>query len=349
MGCGIWCLNMCSQKRAELLRSFCQKNGVPYESLKPLSGDASLRRYYRGGGLIIADSPPDSQKNDEFAAIAAALKKNGVRVPEIYAFDREHGFILQEDLGDETFAKALASGKRDRKALYFDALELSGKIACASLGPLPPFDREFLEREFGIFSEWFMQKGLGLEPDAKTCAALFEDRDALSAVCQRLPQVPMHRDFHSRNLMIADGSLAVIDFQDMVKGPALYDPASLIFDVYEDLSPEFSQELERKAYDVLKGRGLLKLSCDEYLWDLACVSLQRHVKILGIFSRLWLRDHKDGYLKHLPKVLALCIAESAHCDLKALNACLKGPLSGALYGGESLLSRRVRSDMEAQP
>ncbi len=318
MGSGIWCLSVTD--RELLLRKFALSAGIAPSSLSPLGGDASFRRYYRAGSFIIADSPPDTQKNHEFLKIDKALANSGIRVPEIIKADLEHGFFLEEDLGDLSFARAL-NEKRER-ALYQKALSLASDLALADIEDLPPFDGDFIKTEFEIFREWYLKERLGLSLDADENALLDDTRSFFIRECLSQPQVPMHRDFHCRNIMLKGDELCLIDFQDMVKGPLCYDSASLIYDCYIKLPEDLALPLVKYAYEQARGRGLWKGSYDEYNHAFVATSLQRHVKVLGIFSRLHLRDGKDGYLKDLPRVMSYCMGEAAELGLDAFGSFL---------------------------
>ncbi len=306
--------------RTSLLRGFANSCGIAPDALSPLGGDASFRRYFRAGGLIIADSPPDTQKNREFLAIDQALGARGIRVPKILKADLDHGFFLEEDLGDTSFAKAAVAG--DAPALYRRAVDLAADLAASKIPSLPPFDDDFVALEFGIFTKWWLEERHGIKVSDKEQALLDATLSLFKRICASQPMVPMHRDFHSRNIMVKDDELCLIDFQDMVEGPLCYDSASLIFDCYVRLDDALALELMRRAWSDACARGLTSASFEDYRRALIGTSLQRHVKVLGIFSRLHLRDGKDGYLKDLPRVLGYCISESRELGLSDFAAFL---------------------------
>ncbi len=299
------------------LTEFLKSAAGDIPALLPLNGDASFRRYYRASdGTIAVDAPPETQKNAEFVAIDQKLWEAGIRVPKILKADVENGYLLLEDLGDVLFSEASKGENQPR--FYHEAAALLPKLAAADTRDLPCFDRGFILQELGIFTEWMGGKHLKLDLSSAQQEMLTGCFEFLVRACLSQPQIAMHRDFHSRNLMVTDGELAVIDFQDMVKGPLTYDAASLIYDCYINLPESLCLELKQELYqsyqkllgaDVMLAHGIKDFAAFDYY--LTLTSLQRHVKVLGIFIRLWLRDGKNGYLKDLPRVLAYAVKE---CD-----------------------------------
>ena len=269
--------------------------------LLSLNGDASFRRYFRvlNKNLIAVDAPPETQKNREFVAIDTALSKAGITVPKLVAYDFDKGFMLISDLGDKTFANASAQG--DKLYYYQKSISLITTIAAIDL-------------ELPLFDTWMLDKALNVKLSDDEQKSLIESYDFLVQNCLSQEQCAMHRDYHSRNLMVCgegkSEQLAIIDFQDMVKGPVLYDLASLLFDCYVVLDKELLTKLKQYAYDTFKEKGYLKnKSYDEFCYELTLTSLQRHVKVLGIFCRLSIRDGKNAYLKDLPRVINYVLEE----------------------------------------
>ena len=282
--------------------------------LLSLNGDASFRRYFRvlNKNFIAVDAPPETQKNKEFIAIDTALSKVGIKVPEIISCDLEKGFMLLSDLGDRTFARAICEG--DRLSFYKRAVSLLPSIASLNL-ELPKFDKKFIRFELSLFDTWMLEKALNVKLSEQERNDLYDCYEFLSEICLGQEQCAMHRDFHSRNLMVSKNGdreeLAVIDFQDMVRGPVLYDLASLLFDCYVVLDKDLLTELKQYAYNIFKQSGYLKnKSYDDFDYELTLTSLQRHVKVLGIFCRLSIRDGKNAYLKDLPRVISYVLQES---------------------------------------
>lgn len=317
----------------EALRSFVR--GVTHNevTLLPLNGDASFRRYYRvaNSSLIAVDSPPDSQKNHEFVAIDKALLAAGIRVPQVLKVDFDRGFLLEEDLGDRTFA-AVARGKAQQE-WYDKAVDLLPELALCQVEGLPRFDEAFISRELGIFSQWMIEKRLHLDLSLSDGMMLEDTFAQLTSKCLRGPTCTMHRDYHSRNLLVTGDELAVIDFQDMVEGPLTYDLASLLFDCYVNLPEDLIQREIDRAYAGYRTAGLIDsgFSKEDFESQLYAVSLQRHLKVLGIFVRLSLRDGKDGYLKDLPRVLDYAITECRKLPaFESLGKFLQDNLSGKI-------------------
>ncbi len=296
--------------RKNELKSWLISINEPDHELIPLNGDASLRRYFIYGNKIAVDSPPASQKNREFIAINKKLHDAGIYVPQIFVYDLNKGFFLLENLGSTLFADV--AKEKEESFWYEKAAEVLTKLAQVTTEDLPAFDRDFILFELSLFPEWMLNKTFNFVLDKQDAKALQDSFSRLADLCLKQPQIAMHRDFHSRNIMIVQDKLAVIDYQDMVKGPLTYDLASLLFDCYKVLPETLGNKITTKTFTSYKNLNLTgDLSLDEFKRDLIAVSLQRHLKVLGIFCRLNIRDHKNGYLKDLPRVLNYAIKESA--------------------------------------
>ncbi|BCX82812.1 N-acetylmuramate 1-kinase [Methylomarinovum caldicuralii] len=293
---------------------------VAFTHWTQVAGDASRRRYFRlhgdGRRWIVMDAPPP-ESPQRFAAVAGLLGRAGVRVPQILAQDFERGFLLLEDFGDRTCLQALDAASVD--GLYGAALATLLRLQ-TRLDPktaaLPGYDRALLRRELAIFPEWLLRRWLDLPLDTalweRACEVLVE-----SALQQ--PRVVVHRDYHSRNLMVLDeGGLGVLDFQDAVVGPVTYDAVSLLRDCYVAWPPE---RVALWAEDYRRRLARAGLAVDAPTWR--CwfdrMGIQRHLKAAGIFVRLWLRDGKPGYLKDIPRTLryvaAACRGDAALAPL----------------------------------
>jgi len=282
----------------------------PYQ-LTALSGDASFRRYFRvcsqGRNYVLMDSPPTLEDGQRFVAVQQALLDAGLRVPAILQHDFTHGLLLLEDLGDQLLLEMLAPD--NVTDWYRQALASLGKVRAiqkTSQGPLPVFDRAFLMREMQLFIDWFVQVHLSLQLTGSEQSMLEQLFVLLSDVALEQPQAGMHRDFHARNLMVLpDSQLAVIDFQDMVVGPVSYDAVSLLKDCYKRWPDPLVASLRDEFFRQLSQSQVLGADWDaarfERSFDL--MGLQRHIKVCGIFSRLFHRDGKAGYLADLPRVL----------------------------------------------
>ncbi len=296
----------------EELRCWCSEQlGVAAE-LQALPGDAGFRRYFRivsAAGRLAVHAPPELEKVPEFIGVAALFRAAGVRVPEVYAVDAGRGFLLLEDLGEELFLQVLAHSPERSETLYRQALELLLMIQAAPREHagfrLPAYDEAELQAEMALFRPWFVEKLLGGSVSKPEQALLRELFSRLAAAARQGPRVPVHRDYHSRNLLLlADGALATVDFQDAVWGSAVYDLVSLLKDCYARW-PRRQLEAWVVLYRELAARcgpGVTETH-EEFLRCLDLVGLQRHLKVLGIFARLHLRDGKSAYLRDLPRVI----------------------------------------------
>jgi aminoglycoside/choline kinase family phosphotransferase len=278
--------------------------------LEPASADASFRRYFRawaadGTTRVVMDAPPDKEDIRPFLKVAALLADCEVHVPRVHAADNARGLVLLEDLGSELYLTHLRAGA-DPDVLYADALQallriqLHGREAARML---PPYDRAALEREMALMPEWFCARHLQLALDDADRGVLAESFEFLTLEALAQPLVFVHRDYHSRNLMLLpSANPGIIDFQDALSGPVGYDLVSLLKDCYIDW-PRARVERWVSAYraQLLGGDGLAGASEQEFLRWFDLIGLQRHIKVLGIFARLWYRDGKDGYLADLPR------------------------------------------------
>jgi len=296
----------------ELLPWACEALGATGNGgvLRLVAGDASNRRYFRlalaGRDYIVAEAPPATENNRAFLQVRELLAAAEVRVPALYAADLDRGFLLLEDLGDRLLLPALDSQTSDRH--YHRALDILQQMASvdASVLPLPAYDATLLEEELGRFPEWFARALLDYSPspdEERLFASLW--RKLVDNALQQ-PKVLVHRDFHSRNLMLPeDGTLAVIDFQDAVIGPVTYDLVSLLRDCYIRWPVDRVRAWALRYRDRLVAADLLEPVTDEqFLRWFDWMGLQRHIKVLGTFARLYLRDGKPRYLDDLPLVLS---------------------------------------------
>lgn len=274
-----------------------------------IAGDASNRRYFRlalgARTVVVVDAPPATENNQAFLSVRELLEQAGVRVPRLLAADLERGYLLLEDLGEQMLLSLLRPGTVvDNYRQASDILLLLAAPAVDS-SERPDYDEALLTEELARFPQWFLQELLGYRPDAEAQASWH----ALSAVlvdnALEQPRVLVHRDFHSRNLMPQpDGQLAVIDFQDAVRGPITYDLVSLLRDCYISWPVADVRAWALAHRDALAARGLLGTTTDEqFLRWFDLMGLQRHIKVLGTFARLALRDGKRDYLADLPLVM----------------------------------------------
>ena len=288
------------------LRQSCKLSDF---TLKPASGDASFRRYFRlqmadGTTRIVMDAPPDKEDCQPFLQIGERLSAVGVHVPAIYEQDQMQGFLLLEDLGDELYLDVLTEDSVDR--LYGDALStLMMMQACIDPAGLPLYDEELLLNEMSLFREWLLHKHLGItltDAEEQMLAQAFQQ---LSASALEQPRVFVHRDYHSRNLLPGVAPVpGVIDFQDAVSGPVTYDLVSLLRDCYISWPQGLVDDWAMGYFQLGVQSGLLRDEHEEHFlrwFDL--MGVQRHLKAAGIFARLNHRDGKPGYLQDIPRTL----------------------------------------------
>jgi len=276
-----------------------------------ISGDASFRRYHRGGGLIWVDANPKTEKNHEFVRNASALHAGGLLAPEVRAVDYEQGLLAVTDLGDTQLIGCLNAD--NVLAWYGKAIALLPALGAVTLD-LEPFDTAFMARENSIFPEWLLGHHLQLTLSDEEQQLLDETFACLTGNNLTQPQGVMHRDFHSRNLMVcggetpADSRLAVIDFQDMVIGPLSYDLVSLLKDCYVRWPDAVIEQGMRLGFDTLQQANLLgELDYAAFRRAADLTGMQRHLKAAGIFTRLYHRDGKSGYLKDIPRTLGYVV------------------------------------------
>lgn len=305
-------------------------------TLHLISGDASFRKYYRAENRIWVDAPPETEKNAEFLANAAALQRCGVLAPEVYAADLAQGFLCVSDLGDQSLFALLT--ENNVLEWYQRALALLPKLYEVDL-PLPDFDTAFLDRENTIFPEWFLSHHLGMSLDSSLQTLLAETFAVLTANNLAQPQTVMHRDFHSRNLMVVEQSqLAVIDFQDMVRGPVTYDMVSLLKDCYCDWAVDVRQKALLQAFLQSVQCGVIdsSISLEQFTRWFDLTGMQRHLKAIGIFARLHHRDGKSGYLKDIPRTLAYVDAvASQYPELLTFSCWLRTEVLPKMTGSQT--------------
>ncbi|WP_337843117.1 phosphotransferase [Rheinheimera sp.] len=298
--------------RSDLIALFLQQYFANQSyQLNAISGDASFRRYFRvctsEQTYVLMDAPVPQEDCGRFVATAQSLAAVGLSVPQVIAMDLQQGLLLLSDLGDQLLQPLLTVATAPdwyRKALAL--LPQIRSISSTSAGPLPVFDDAFVERELMICPEWFLARHLQLELTQQDWQIWRQAFSALITSAGQQPKAGMHRDFHSRNLMPQpDGSLAVIDFQDIVLGPVTYDLVSLLKDCYLKWPQSLVQQLALEGYLQLQQQQLLgpEVTEEQFLRWFDWMGLQRHIKVLGIFSRLYHRDQKSGYLADLPRVL----------------------------------------------
>jgi len=285
-------------------------------SLSPLSGDAGFRRYFRLNTepcLLAVFAPPTVEKNEAFVALAGHFVAQGIHAPEVVAVNYSEGFLLLEDFGDRLLSGELSDDSVDM--LYGEALLTLMRLQqCPAEGivapdgqayELPSYDSDLLRQEMSLLHEWFIPKLLGYLLSTKEQTLLEDVYGVLTASALEQPKVCVHRDYHSRNLIYREGQApGVIDFQDAVHGPITYDLVSLLRDCYVRWPQDRVQRWALAYGTMVEDAGLVnEVSQQQWLRWFDLMGLQRHIKVLGIFARLHLRDGKDGYLNDLPLVL----------------------------------------------
>ena len=310
--------------RARQLTDWCQTQlaelhgaVAPALALRPLSGDASFRRYFRlqdeGRSYVAVDAPPQQENIAAFIRIAGLLAAAGVHTPAVVAADIEAGFMLLEDLGDGLYLPTLracqSTADRDRAGeLYTHAIDalirIQTRVEAASL---EPYNREELRRELELFPEWFCEALLGVPPGAGPRRMLDRVFTLLEEAALAQPQVAVHRDYHSRNLILANDTTegpGILDFQDAVIGAYTYDLVSLLRDCYIRWDDAFVRRWAGYYFVQAVAAGIVPASRSGGLQrDFDLMGVQRHLKVLGVFARLCIRDRKPGYLADIPLVI----------------------------------------------
>lgn len=297
--------------------------------LRPASSDASFRRYWRvehrDASWILMDAPPEFEDCGRFADLSVRFRAIGLSTPEVFAEHREEGFLLLSDFGDRVYLGALREETVER--LYGDALAaLMTLQACGPLDGLPEYDAAFLGRELALFRDWCLRGLLSLELSGEETAELAAVEACLVRSALEQPRVCVHRDYHSRNLMlIARGNPGILDFQDAVVGPVTYDLVSLLRDCYVAWPEERVTDWALGYLQLARQSGVVReVEPAQWLRWFDLMGVQRHLKACGIFARLHLRDAKPHYLADIPRTLAYVLRVTQHhADLLPLGRLLR--------------------------
>jgi aminoglycoside/choline kinase family phosphotransferase len=279
---------------------------------EPLAGDASFRSYYRlrrdDESAVVMDAPPPEEDVAPYVAVAEILRGLGLSAPEIMAADHAHGFLLIEDFGDDTYTRLLQRGA-DESSLYTLAIEvlaaLQTEVAATGLPELPPYDEDRLLAEAVLLVDWYMPAVLKEKPLAARRDEYLGLWRALLPMAHALPPTLVLRDFHIDNLMLLPGrpgvrACGLLDFQDAVIGSPAYDLVSLLEDARRDVPETLRQAMTERYLTAVPA-----LDANDFRRAAAILAVQRNCKILGIFTRLWLRDGKPAYLAHIPRLWRL--------------------------------------------
>ncbi|CAM3921829.1 phosphotransferase [Vreelandella rituensis] len=300
-----------SSSRFDALTAWtAERHGLPTTALtlSPAGGDASFRGYFRltlpeGENRMLMDAPPEQEDSQTFIAIAERWRAAGLAVPIIYAHDLTQGFIELQDLGETPLQNAFKAAEHpDTLARHSQALAVIAALQNrADPSALPAYDAALLGRELDLFPDWCLNAWLGIDtPDSWPAV-----RKALIETALSQPVVSVHRDFDAMNLMLFEERLYMIDFQDAVAGPISYDLISLLRGRYCRFSPETFSALVGEFYHQARrdGRLAADINLATFEHQTQAMAAQRSLKVLGIFCRLTLRDHKTGYLWRLPHFL----------------------------------------------
>jgi aminoglycoside/choline kinase family phosphotransferase len=308
-------------------------------TLVPASSDASFRRYFRvmhdGASFIVMDAPPDREDSRPFIRVAKQLFDAGLNAPEVLDEDLQQGFLLLSDLGSTPYLGALNEAGVER--LYGDALGALASIQTCACDGLPPYDRALLLREMELFREWLVGKHLGIALSDAQHAMLDSAFALLADNALAQPRVFVHRDYHSRNLMVtARNNPGILDFQDAVCGPVTYDLVSLLRDCYIAWPRARVEDWALGYQELAIQTGILRDEHDDpaqFLRWFDLMGVQRHLKASGIFARLNHRDGKPGYLGDIPRTLGyITDLAQRHAALASLCAFVENEVLARLHG-----------------
>ncbi len=283
--------------------------------LQALAGDAGFRRYFRVNtkpSFIAVNSPPAKEKNPEYVSLSLFLQNQGLITPKIHAVNYQYGYMLLEDFGATLFCQQLDLDSLEELYDLAQSELLKIQQATSQVPAIPEHNRAKISQELALFEQWFLNKMLNYELGADEKKLLEDFFQCLISSAEDQPQVLIHADYHSRNLMLLEqGKLGVIDFQDAMLGAITYDLVSLLKDCYV-YWPERWVEQSALAYKQrLESANLIsEVEDSQFIQWFDYMGLQRHIKVLGIFSRLALRDSKSGYLKDIPLVVHYCLQAS---------------------------------------
>lgn len=294
------------------------------------AADADFRRYFRaafsdGGTVVCMDAPPDKMSVAPYLKVQKLFDM--INVPQVLHVDEKLGFMVLNDLGNTTFLTAMQQARNETadKALLLEAIdELVVLQKNSRPGRLPEYDREVMLREINLFPEWFVAKELGKTLNFKQREWWNQTVETLLPPLLAQPQVYVHRDYIVRNLMLAEGRPGVLDFQDALYGPIAYDLVSLLRDAFIEWEEEFVLDLVIRYWEKARAAGLpVPEQFDEFYRWFEWMGVQRHLKVAGIFARLYYRDGKDKYRPEIPRFLNyLRRASRRYHDLAPLYALL---------------------------
>lgn len=327
------------QLKAWLSSLFLNQNII----LTALTGDAGFRVYYRFSVLnkcyIVVDSDPSKVNNLSFVSLAKQFKQQHILVPEVVHYHQELGFMCLTDFGDDLLSEQLT--EQSMAKWYSQAISLLdniGDVFANKDWPLPEYDAPFLQLEMDIFSRWLIKEHLQISLTKQEQMALQHCFEQLIKSALEQPQVTVHRDYHSRNIMVTENNqLAIIDFQDAVTGPITYDVVSLLRDCYVRWDDQLIYPLLLQYHQHLKQQGKIAVDFQQFQRWFDLMGLQRHIKASGIFARLYHRDAKSSYLKDIPLTLNYIVdIASKYSELSTLSELVKHKVLPAVLSREKL-------------
>jgi len=317
------------------------RHAVVASTLRPASSDASFRRYFRadrsdGGSVVVMDAPPPQEDVRPFVHVAGLIAAAGLHAPRVLEADAANGFLLLDDLGSELYLDALRAAQASGDVRRADSLMRDAIAALVAwqlkvpAAALPPYDDALLRRELALFPDWCVARECGVTWDSQAAATWAAACDQLVATALAQPVVAVHRDWMPRNLMVADPNPGILDFQDAVSGPIGYDLASLLRDAFISWDEEQELDWAIRYWEAARQAGLpVAADFGEFWRSVEWIGLQRHLKVLGIFSRLKHRDAKPAYSADLPRFFAYAHkVASRYSTLRPLGRLLE-PLMGA--------------------
>ncbi len=316
-------------KRYQLLKSWVRKSvNSSGASIEPINSDASFRKFFRvfdgGSSYVVMDSPPDKEDNQQFLLTSGFLEKMRIPATRVIKHDLSKGFLLLNDLGPTTMLDQNLSDQIKRQEFYKQAIELLLSIQRNGISfqnQLPVYDFDLLYNEMNLFLDWYCIKELGINYKSLKKSYLEDIFKDLSNRALKQKQVFVHRDYHSRNIVVSNlGGIGIVDFQDAVLGPVTYDLVSLLRDCYFELSQNEIKYWLELVYQRLIKEEMINITFKEFETDFDLMGCQRHLKAIGIFSRLKHRDGKLNYMNDIPRTIHyLKIISNKYNFLKPLH------------------------------
>jgi len=322
---------MAADRRSDCLE-FAQNHLAGRLTIEVASADASFRSYWRVSegdrSWIVMDAPPAQEDIAPWLDIGARLRHAGLHAPQVFASDAQNGFVLMEDLGTRTYLPELSASRVDR--LYGDALDALQKMQAIDSEGLPVFDATRTIPEMELLGPWFLERHLGVVPACDDWDVIEAAFGMIARAADEQPRRFMHRDYHSRNLLVVENdNPGIIDFQGAMLGPVTYDLASLLRDCYIAWPIERVDAWVEQHRQRLVRSGVVSVDGAHFRRWFDLIGLQRHIKVLGIFCRLWYRDGKPGYLADLPRVFDYVVSVARlYPDLVALADLLDHAVGG---------------------